>query len=145
MSLRTLSLCALVLALVATSPAPAAARGKPAGLRLTADAVSPGPGDATASGTFKVSVGRDELSFSCAVANVAGLIQSIAIYRGAPGTNGSLVVRCSPSVIGIYGLNGIVPVTSTLGREIARNPERFYMEIRTDAYPQGALRGQLRQ
>ena len=45
MSLRTLSLCALVLALVGSFAEPAAAKGRPRGLQLTADAVVPGACD----------------------------------------------------------------------------------------------------
>ena len=145
MSSRALSLFAVVLSLVVAFADPAAAKGRPAPLALTADAVVPGPGDFAASGTFKVSVSRDELYFSVQVANVSGLIETIALYRAAPGSSGPMALRLSPSAIGIQGLNGYVPVDRELGREISRYPERFYMEIRSNAYPNGALRGQLRQ
>jgi len=145
MSRRMLSLFVVVFALVAAFADPAAAKGRPAGLALTADAVVPGPGDFAASGTFKVSVSRDELKFEVIVTNVSGQIETIALYRAAVGSAGPMVLRLSPSAIGIQGLNGYVPVDRELGREISRNPERFYMEIRTNAYPNGALRGQLKQ
>jgi hypothetical protein len=140
-----LSLFVVVFALVAAFADPAAARGRPPGLALTADAVNPGPGDFAASGTFKVNVGRGELKFEVVLDNITGQIESIALYRAAVGFDGPMVLRLSPSAIGIAGLNGYVPVDRELGREISRNPERFYMEIRTNAYPQGAARGQLTQ
>ncbi len=144
MSLRTLSLCALVLALVGSFAEPAAARGRKGPNLLTANAVVPGPGDATASGTFSLSVRRTEVAFQVDVDNLAGVIQTIAIYRGTTGYSGPMVLRLSPSSIGIPGLMGWVPVSTELGREISRNPSAFYMEIRTSAYPGGALRGQLK-
>ena len=143
MSLRTLSLCALVLALVGSLAEPAAARGRKGPNLLTASAVVPGPGDATATGTFKVTVGRNDIAFEVDVDNLAGVIQTIGIYRGAVGYSGPMVVRLSPSPIGIPGLLGHVPVSPELAREISRNPSAFYMEVRSSVYPSGALRGQL--
>jgi hypothetical protein len=145
MSRRMLSLFVIVFALVAAFADPAAARGGKPQLALTADAVVPGPGDFAAAGTFKVSVSREELKFEVIVTNVSGQIETIALYRAGTGFDGPMVLRLSPSAIGIQGLNGYVPVDRELGREISRNPERFYMEIHTNAYPQGAMRGQLRQ
>ena len=145
MSRRMLSLFVVVFALVAAFADPAAAKGRPAGLMLTADAVVPGPGDFAGAGTFKVSVGRSELHFEVKLDNITGQIETIALYRAGTGFDGPMILRLSPSAIGIAGLNGYVPVDRELGREISRNPERFYMEIRTNAYPGGALRGQLRQ
>ncbi len=144
MSLRLLSLCALVLSLVVASAEPAAARGRRGPNLLTANAVVPGPGDVTASGTFKVTVGREEVAYEVGVDNLAGVIHTIGIYRGAPGYSGPMVLRLSPSAIGIHGLLGWVPVSRELGREISRNPEAFYIEVRTNTHPSGALRGQLR-
>ena len=145
MSLRSLSLFVFVLALVGSVAEPAAARGGPAPLALSADSVVPGPGDFAASGTFKVNVRRNEVRFEVTVDNLAGVIQTIALYRGAAGSDGPMVLRLSPSEIGIPGLLGYVPVSRELGREISRYPEAFYMEIRTSAYSNGALRGQLEQ
>jgi hypothetical protein len=124
---------------------PAAARGKRPGLRLTADAVVPGPGDSGASGAFKLSNGRGEICFLVTVSNLSGLINRIVIRRGAAGTTGPEVLRLSPSPIGIQGLQGCVPISRELQRELGRYPENFYLEIETTVHPGGALRGQLQQ
>lgn len=135
----------LVVSVAVSSVAPASAGRKPSGLRLTGAAVVPGPGDPDASGTFKLSNGRGELCFLVSLQNQAGLINRIVIRRGAVGVSGPEVIRLSPSPIGIHGLQGCVPISRELQREIGRSPQDFYLEIETTAYPNGAVRGQLRQ
>jgi len=145
MSFRRLAPFALALALVAGFSDPSAARGRPLrGPNLVADQVVPGPGDVTASGNFSVSAGRDQVSFRIEVANISGFINTIAIYRAPVGSTGPMVVRLSPSPIGINQLIGSVPVSRELAREIGRSPEAFYLEVRTTVHPGGALRGQLK-
>ena len=135
--------------LATTLPATSDAKGRPTGggngaLQLTADQVVPGPGDAGASASMTVKINHDSVSFATTVTNTAGYIRSIAIYQGWAGQTGPFVVRLCPSPIGIAQLNGTVPLSSDLCRAISRNPGAYYVEIRTDLYPIGALRAQLR-
>ena len=108
-------------------------------------AVVPGPGDTFASGTFKLKFGRGELCYEVTVTNLSGFIDRIAIYRGTAGFVGSEVFVLSPSEIGIPGLQGCRPIDSALAREISRNPADFYIQVNTTAYPNGALRGQIKK
>jgi hypothetical protein len=134
-----------VLAGAAFVAGPAFARGKPLPApNLRPELVVPGPGDDPAIGSFTYKVGRDGFHFAISVSNLSGLIQTIVVRRGVAGTTGPVVVRLSPSPIGIHGLNGTVPISSTLQREIGRTPEAFYLQIETTTHPSGALRGQLR-
>ena len=114
-------------------------------LRLTADAVVPGPGDAGASGTFKYNMSRGELCYEVSVDNLSGFIDRIAIHRGRAGVAGPEVALLSPSSIGIPGLWGCRAIDRDLAREIGRSPADFYMVVKTGPYPGGALRGQLQQ
>jgi hypothetical protein len=134
----------LVLSVVAFAVAPASAARKP-GLQLTGAAVVPGPGDPLASGAFRLSSGRGELCFNVSLLNQSGLVNRIVIRRGTAGQSGPEVIRLSPSPIGINGLTGCVPISRELQREIGRSPSDFYLEVETTAYPNGAVRGQLRQ
>jgi hypothetical protein len=124
---------------------PAFARGKPVpGPNLRPELVVPGPGDDGAIGTFVYKVGRDGFNFAITVSNLAGIINTINVRRGDAGSTGPVVVRLSPSPIGIHELNGTVPLDGALQREISRYPERFYIQIETTTHPSGALRGQLK-
>ena len=144
-SVRAIVLYVSVLALFATSaPHPAEAR-RPSALLLTADAVVPGPGDTSASGSFKVSTSRGEVCFETSVQNLSGYITRIAIRRGFAGSTGPEVVVLTPNSIGILGLNGCAAADRALLREISRSPGEFYYLVTTSTHPGGALRGQLRQ
>jgi len=149
MRLARVLLASLLVVSVSTGAAlfagSAFAKGRPApGPNLRPELVVPGPGDEGASGSFTYRTGRDGFSFQISVSNLDGLINTISVYRGSAGTSGSSVVRLSPSPIGINQLNGTVPLSNDLQREIGRYPERFYIQINTTTHPGGALRGQLR-
>jgi hypothetical protein len=136
--------------LASSQPAVSDAKGRPSGgggkgaLQLTAAAVVPGPGDVDADAQITVNVGRGEICFSSVVNNTSGYIQTIAIYQAPSGQTGPMVVRLSPSEIGINQLIGCVPASTDLCRAISRTPSGYYIEIRTTTYPDGALRAQLR-
>lgn len=143
-SVRTFVLSFFALALIAAAPHTADAR-RPSALVLTGDAVVPGPGDVSASGSFKVSTSRGEVCFQTSVQNLSSYITRIAIHRGSVGASGPEVVVLSPDRIGIMGLNGCAPADRALLREISRSPGDFYYLVRTSSHPGGALRGQLLQ
>ncbi len=141
----------LSLVLVAGSFVPAAyAKGKPApgpggGLLLAPGAVVPGPGDSFAYGSFTWSAVRDGFKFLITVDGLDSWVQRIVIRRGAAGMAGPVVIQLSPNTIGINELQGTAPASRELLREIGRSPQDFYMEVTTMTYPNGALRGQLKQ
>jgi hypothetical protein len=63
------------------------------------------------------------------------------IHRGRPGVSGTVVVDLTGSVTG--GSHCATGVSRALIRHIAQHPRRFYFNIHTNAYPAGAIRGQL--
>ena len=140
-------LLSVSLVFLATALAPSAeARGpRTSGLALAPEAVVPGPGDPAAAGSFTWKSGRDGFCFQVTVAQLDGFIQQITLHRGVAGTNGTQVLRLSPSPIGIHQLLGCVPADRALLREISGSPENFYIQVTTVSFPNGAIRGQLRQ
>ncbi|MEO6462743.1 MAG: CHRD domain-containing protein [Candidatus Eisenbacteria bacterium] len=132
------------LALGAFSPAEAGRRPIRE-LLLAPQAVVPGPGDPTAAGSFSWKSGHDGFCFQVSVAQLDGFVEQITLHRGAAGARGTQVLRLSPSPIGINQLLGCAPADRALLREISGSPENFYVQVSTTGYPNGAMRGQLRQ
>jgi hypothetical protein len=128
--------------------------GKPSGgggggggrgaLQLVPEQVFPGPGELGDNASTSLSVGRSAVSFNMTVGTMSGFIRTIGIYRGRAGEIGPMVVRLSPSPIGINQLNGSIPIDRALATEISRNPSDFFIQINTTTYPGGSVRAQLR-
>ena len=71
-----------------------------------------------------------------------GRVQSVAVYRGRAGQNGDPVVNLDRPG-GDNDANDCDGIGDTLADEIQRNPADFYVQVRTDEFPNGAIRGQL--
>jgi CHRD domain len=77
-----------------------------------------------------------------AIAKRAGTITAGHIHRGRPGVPGPIVVTL---------FNGAPPTaprtcrqtSAALASEILSNPARFYVNVHSRAFPDGAIRGQL--
>jgi CHRD domain-containing protein len=67
------------------------------------------------------------------------------IHRGLAGVNGPIVVTLVAPVNGNPGASSgcVTNVDSALSTEIRGNPGRFYINVHTSSFPNGALRGQL--
>lgn len=147
---RLSALMLLVLALALSFSSHASEAGKPTAgsgggstLSLTPGAVVPTQGEFGASATATVKAGRGQICFTTTIGRLSGYILTIGIYQGSAGGNGPMVLRLSPSPIGINQLNGCVPADDALVRDIARNPTHYYIQINTTLYPDGAVRAQL--
>jgi hypothetical protein len=142
---RAVVLCgliAVVVAILATTPA-TAAREKEVFLesQLTGAAVVQG-GDPDGSGTATGLVdSRDGVAcFEIQTTNVANPI-TVRIQSGSAGAIG-------PPVILLFEnqnapVSGCVPADRKTLREIGKNPERYYVNVVNDEFPVGAIRGQL--
>jgi len=148
---RILPLIVLMLACASFVPTDSFA-GKPSGgggggggrgTQLVPEQVFPGPGELGDYASTSLSVGRSSVSFKMTVGPMSGFITTIGIYRGRAGEIGPMVVRLSPSPIGINQLNGTIPVDKALASEISRNPSDFFIQINTTTYPGGSVRAQL--
>jgi hypothetical protein len=138
------------LALLAAAPlvafglaaAPATAGGAPLSTTLLganevmADG-TPAPSDADGSGTARITVnpGRGEVCWSVSVANLS-TITGAHIHEAPATTTGGVVAHLSVG-------SGCTAVSRELALDLIRNPENYYVNVHTDEYPGGAVRGQL--
>ncbi len=133
-----------VLALATVNPA--LAGGKPFSMYLDWRQVVPyGTGDPNMLGDASMTVngGQGELCFHIRVfLYLFDKVTSITIHRGAAGENGSQVVELPLNFDG-YNDDGCVGISSTLAKDIQRNPSQYYLLVTDGNYPDGAARSQL--
>lgn len=81
----------------------------------------------------------------CARISYSNLDEPVAahIHRGRKGVNGPVVVDLSGAVTG--GDRCTTGVRKRLIARIIDHPRRFYVNVHTTTYPDGAIRGQLRR
>ena len=113
---------------------------------MTGAKEAPAQGDPDGRGTARIRVNAAERRV-CFTIRMQNIDPSIAahIHRGAPGVAGGIEVPLfegrSTATRRSGCMNGL---KRSLLREIARHPRRFYVNVHTEAYPAGAIRGQLR-
>jgi hypothetical protein len=80
----------------------------------------------------------------CFTLDVSGIDTPTAanIYRGAAGTDGSIVVSLAP-LTGNSSIGCVENVDPELLKDIAKNPGNYYVNVLNSQYPNGAIRGQL--
>ena len=100
-------------------------------------------GDLDALGRSTVVTPDTQLCFAVAVKGIS-TPNAMHVHRGRPNVNGDIVVPLTAPTSGDPGASaGCVDVASTLLQEITKHPNRFYVNIHTGDFPNGALRGQL--
>ncbi len=103
-----------------------------------------GPGDPDGSGEAEISI-SDEFGQVCwdlnNIRNI-GPITAAQIHVGAAGTNGPPVFTLRRANEG--GYKGCTDGSEWTQNRIEDNPEMFYVNVHTAEYPNGAIRGQLR-
>ena len=66
------------------------------------------------------------------------------IHRGGGSVNGPVVVTLTPPAAGTLGVSrSCVGISAALSAEIRGSPAAFYVNVHTDSFPGGAVRGQL--
>ena len=98
----------------------------------------PGPGDPDGFGLADVRVGRGEVCWRITVSAVAPIVAA-HIHAGPRGVAGPVAVPLEPY------REGCTDVKRRLGRFIKQHPSEFYVNVHNAAFPDGALRGQLRR
>ena len=103
-----------------------------------------GAGDPDGRGTFSALVEGNQLCFGLTVRNIGDPLAA-HIHRGGPKVAGDIVVPLEPTPdSGDPGASaGCVDVTATQAAAILKRPHRFYANVHTEAFPGGAVRGQL--
>jgi hypothetical protein len=101
----------------------------------------PGPGDPDGNGTITLTLnqGAGEICFELILSGIDAATAG-HIHKAPAGEFGSVFVP-------LFGSEGpgakCVPATKAQIKEIRKNPQQFYVNVHTAAYPNGAVRGQL--
>lgn len=141
---------ALVVGLVAAIPGGWATAGGIVtfNVTLTGEAEVPGPGDPNGSGNATISVDpvEDDVCFDVSWTMI-GRPLAAHIHRGGPNKAGPVRVELfagDPLPRTIDAVSGCVRnVDPDVIDAILANPGRFYVNVHTRRYPDGAIRGQL--
>jgi hypothetical protein len=127
--------------------APAYGEGRPFSTTLTGAAEVPGPGDLDASGTALITLnqGQGEVCFDLSWAGIDGTVTAAHIHVGPATVAGDVVVPLfAGSFAGTDTASGCVSgVSEELIKAIRQNPENYYVNVHSDVFPAGAIRGQL--
>jgi CHRD domain len=131
-----------------TVGAPAYGEGRPFSTTLTGAAEVPGPGDPDASGTAFITLnqGQGEVCFDLSWAGIDGTVTAAHIHIGSAVEAGDVVVGLFTDVAlsGTESASGCVAgVSEELIKAIRQNPENYYVNVHSDVFPAGAIRGQL--
>ncbi|WP_298023972.1 CHRD domain-containing protein [uncultured Parasphingopyxis sp.] len=102
----------------------------------------PGPGDPDGSGTARITADATTNTV-CADITVQAISRPMAahIHRGARGTNGPPVLTLDTPANGES--SRCYNVERQLAASIIADPAQFYVNVHTEDYPGGAVRGQL--
>jgi hypothetical protein len=127
--------------------APAFGEGRPFSTTLTGAAEVPGPGDPDASGTAFITLnqGQGEVCFDLSWAGIDGTVTAAHIHVGSATVAGPVVVTLFAGVAlsGTDSASGCVAASEELIKAIRQDPENYYVNIHSDVFPAGAIRGQL--
>lgn len=115
--------------------------------KLSGDAVLPGPGDPDGKGTFKGTIKGDTLCYRLKVKKVDGITDA-HIHFGDEETTGPIVVDLEPGRHCITAVPDEEDTEQTLSQSelaaIQADPSSFYVDVHSEEFPEGAIRGQLR-
>ena len=142
--MRTLITMAAATALLAGCMAQPGARRATLYVSMTGLQEVPGPGEPAGNGTVEIRVvpGNGSVCWNL-YARAIGPATAAHIHRGAAGTAGPPVLALTtPDANGRS--QGCATVDPGLAREMVLAAQEFYVNVHTEAHPQGAIRGQLR-
>ena len=137
---------ASVLLGLAALASPAQAQNEEAGRRLHAslDGTTevPGPGNLSAFGTaiLSVNLGQERVCFDVQLAELDDPT-GVHIHEGAAGEAGDVVVSLTGASDG--ELAGCATAEPDVLNALLTNPSGFYVNVHTEEFPAGAIRGQL--
>jgi hypothetical protein len=125
----------------ATRASEASHGGRPLHATLLPDNQVP-PTASSGSGTALVTLnqGQGEVCWDISVNDLTSPVILAHIHQGAGGTNGPIVVDFMEPV---NGLNGCVSADAALIKAIRQDPAGYYVNVHTETYPGGEVRGQL--
>ncbi len=143
--MKKVSLILLMALLALAAPMPTAEAGGGLSLHaiLTGMDVVPPPGDPDGIGvaTLRIKPGAGQLCYEVSTLFIEPAT-SAHIHRGATGQQGPVVVELTPPSDG-HSTGCVRDLSREVLLDMAHNPENYYVNIRNEPYPHGALRGQL--
>ena len=102
-----------------------------------------GAGDRNGAGSFSAVIDGREFCYGLAVRDIEDPIAA-HIHRGGRNVNGPIVVPLTHPRTGDPGhSSNCTTLSQSLIRAIRRRPGRYYVNVHTDDFPNGAVRGQL--
>jgi len=103
-----------------------------------------GAGDRNGGGSFSAVIDGRELCYGLTVRDIEDPVAA-HIHRGGRNVNGPIVVPLeSLPVSGDPGSSaGCTTLSRRLVRQMRGNPGGFYVNVHTDSFPDGAIRGQM--
>ncbi len=112
--------------------------------RLTGAQEVPGPGDPDGTGNAELTVVDQADNICYEINDVRGIAPATGahIHRGARGVAGPVVITLDAPRDGES--KGCVNAPEALADEIKNFPSRFYFNVHNAPYPNGAIRGQVR-
>jgi CHRD domain-containing protein len=115
--------------------------------RLTGEKEVPGPGDPNGRGVAAVIVHPAEgrLCFTLGVARIDLPAIGAHVHAGRATEVGPVVVALTPPDATGTSAGCVDGVDRALLRAIKHRPHRYYVNVHTTAFPDGAVRGQLRR
>jgi CHRD domain len=111
---------------------------------LTGAAEVPGPGKTNASGSavVRVNAAQRRVCYTVNFRNIPNATMA-HIHAGARGVAGPPVVTLNRA--GPRAFEGCTRVGRQLARDLVDRPRQFYVNVHSAAFPDGAVRGQLRR
>jgi hypothetical protein len=141
-SLRVLVL--VIASTVMVSGGRVLAAGGPEATDLNGAEVVPGPGDPDGSGFAEITLnpGRGDVCWDISVADI-DTPTAAHIHQAPAGQAGPVVVTLTPPATVPGSSTGCTKANRDLVRDILQNPDLYYVDVHTDDFPNGAIRGQL--
>lgn len=104
-----------------------------------------GDPDGVGSATIKITKLNASQARLCFGVTIAGVDKPILthIHKATAGTNGPIVVDLIPPATGFNASSGCVNVPLALALDIQTDPLNYYVNLHTERFPAGAVRGQL--
>ena len=102
-----------------------------------------GAGDKDGRGSFAATLDGRELCYGITVTNIA-TPGAAHIHKGSPSQAGPIVQALTQPAEGDPGASSdCVQLSSSLASDLAKNPSKYYVNVHNEAFPGGAVRGQL--
>lgn len=105
---------------------------------------SPSDPDGTGSAVVNLDVTKGEVCYEVSVQKIDRPV-GMHIHEGESDKSGDVVVPLTTPTATDTTTKGCSEVDATLIGRMGANPDDFYVNVHTEPYPQGAVRGQLSQ